>query len=114
MKPKSILIPFAAGLLLAATNTGWALGPFTHSVRGVVEAIDCPSQTITLKSKNGAKPLSFVWNDGTRFSHKGGCAKCSLDSGRDVRVSYRRELGKNVLREVSTKGTSAGCGAACK
>ena len=114
MKSKFILIPVAAGLLLAATGTGWALGPRTHSLRGVIEAISCPDQTITLKAKKGATPLTFVWNDGTRFSRKGGCARCSLDTGQDVSVSYRRELGQNLLREVSTKGASTGCGAACK
>jgi len=114
MKSRLTLIPVAAGVLLAATSIGWALPPLTHSFRGVVDAIDCPSQTITLKPKNGAAPLTFVWNNSTRFSRKGGCAKCSLDSGQDVRVSYRRELGQNVLREVSSKGGSAVCGVACK
>lgn len=114
MKSNSIAITVAAGVLFAATNTGWALPPRTHSLRGVVEAIDCSSQTITLKSKHGATPLTFVWNDSTHFTRKGGCAKCSLDSGQTVRVSYRRELGQNVLREVSTKDASAGCAAACK
>ena len=112
MKTRFILIAVAAALLLAATNTGWARPPRTHSLRGVVESIDCASQTIALK--DGTTPLTFVWNGSTRFSRKGGCAKCSLDSGQTVRVSYSRELGQNVLREVSTKSASAGCGAACK
>ena len=114
MKPNFILITVAAGLLLAATNSGWALPPLQHSVTGVVEAIDCASRTITLKPKDGAAPMTFVWNDSTRFTRKGGCAKCSLNSGQTIRVSYRREVGHNVLREVSTKGASAACGAACK
>lgn len=114
MKSNFILITVGVGLVFAATNTGWALPPRTHSLRGVIESIDCPSQTITLKSKDGATPLTFVWNDSTRFSRRGGCAKCSLDAGQSVRVSYSRELGQNVLREVSTKSASAGCGAACK
>ena len=114
MKSIFILIPVAAGILFAATNTGWARSPRTHSLRGVVDAIDCTSRTLTLKSKEGAAPLTFVWNDSTSFTSKGGCAKCGLDSGRAVRVSYRREVGQNVLREVSTKGASADCGTACK
>jgi len=114
MKPNFILITVAAGLLLAATNSGWALPPLQHSVTGVFEAIDCASRTITLKPKDGAAPMTFVWNDSTRFTRKGGCAKCSLNSGQTIRVSYRREVGHNVLREVSTKGASAACGAACK
>jgi len=114
MKPHFISITVAAGLLLAATSTGWALPPRQHSISGVVESIDCPSRTITLKSKDGAAPLTFVWNASTSFTRKGGCAKCSFDSGQTVRVSYRREIGQNVLREVSTKGASADCGVACK
>jgi hypothetical protein len=114
MKSNFILILVGAGLLLAATNTSWARPPRTHSLRGVVESIDCASQTIALTSKDGATPLTFVWNDSTRFSRKGGCAKCSLDAGQTVRVWYSRELGQNVLREVSTKSPSTGCGAACK
>lgn len=114
MKPNFILITVAAGLLLAATNSGWALPPLQHSVSGVIEAIDCASRTITLRSKAGAVPVTFVWNDSTRFTKKGGCAKCSFDSGQTVRVSYRREVGQNVLREVSPKRDFAGCAAACK
>lgn len=114
MRPNFTPIMVAAGLLLAATNRGWAMPPRQHSVSGVIETIDCTSRTIKLKSKEGAAPLTFVWNDRTRFSHKGGCAKCSLDSGRTVRVSYRREVGQNVLREVGTKGAATDCGTACK
>ena len=114
MKSRFILIPVAAGLLLATADRGWGRPPLTHSLSGVVQEIDCSSQTITLNSKHGTAPLTFVWNDSTRFSRKGGCAKCSLDSGQFVRVSYRREPGRNVLREVSTKRGTIGCGSVCK
>src|SRR2546425_7879018 len=88
MKTRFISIAVAAGVLLATTSTVWARPPRTHSLRGVVESIDCASQTIALKSKDGTTPLTFVWNDSTRFTRKGGCARCSLDSGQTVRVSY--------------------------
>jgi hypothetical protein len=114
MKPHFISITVAAGLLLAATSTGWALPPRQHSISGVVESIDCPSHTITLKSKDGSAPLTLVWNESTRFAHKGGCARGGLEHGATVRVSYRREVGQNVLHEMSAKGASAGCNAACK
>jgi len=113
MKPNLMPLSVAAGLLLAATNSSWALPPTTHSVNGVVEAVDCASRTITLKAKDRAAPRTFVWNESTRFTRKGGCAKCSLNSGLTIRVSYRREVGQNVLREVSTKGAFGGCGATC-
>lgn len=114
MKAHFLLITVAAGFLLAATPNLWALPPRQHSASGVVEAIDCASRTITLMSKDGAVPLRFVWNDSTRFSRTGGCIKCSLGSNQTVRVWYRREVGQNVLREVSTKDASTECGAVCK
>lgn len=114
MKAHVLLITVAASLLLAATPNVWALPPRQHSVSGVVEAIDCTSQTITLKPKDGGVPLTFVWNESTRFTKKGGCAKCGLDFGQTVKVWYRREVGKNVLREVNTKGATTECGAVCK
>ena len=114
MKPKFIPIAVAAGLLLTATPDIQALPPRQHSVSGVVAVTDCASRTITLRSKDGAAPLTFIWNAGTRFSRKGGCAKCGFDSGQRVRVSYRREVGQNVLREVNTKDASSACGVVCK
>ena len=114
MKPNFIRITVAAGLMLAATSNLWAMPPRTHSLRGVVKAIDCASRTITLKSKEGAAPLTYAWNDSTSFTRRGGCAKCSFNSGQTVRVSYCSEVGQRVLREVSTKGASADCGVVCK
>jgi len=45
---------------------------------------------------------------------KGDCAKWSFDSGPTVHVWYRREVGQNVLHEVSIKGTPAAFGVVCK
>ena len=108
MKPHFIPLTVAVALLFAATPDIQAMPPRQHSVNGVIETIDCASRTITLKSKDGAAPLIFVWNDSTRFSRKGGCAQCSFDSGQNVHGWYRREVGQNVLREMSTKGAVAG------
>jgi len=112
MKPN--FIPIAAGLLLAATNSGWALPPRQESASGQVAVIDRANRTLTLKSKDGGAPLTFVWNDSTRFSYKGGCAKCSFYSGQTVHVWYRRELGQDMLREMSAKGAACGCGVVCQ
>ena len=60
MKPTFIPITVAAGLLLAATNSGWTLPPRQHSVSGVVEAIDCVRRTIALKPKDGAARVTFA------------------------------------------------------
>jgi len=114
MNSNSIPLVVATGLLLAATNESWAMPPRQQSVSGVIEAIDCASHTITLKPKAVTAPLTFVWNDSTRFTRKGGCAKGSFYFGQTVRVTYRREVGQNVLREVSTKGASAGCSVTCR
>lgn len=114
MKAHVLLIMIAASSLLVTMPSAMAMPPRQHSVNGMVEGIDCTSQTITLKPKDGGEPLTFVWNESTRFTKKGGCAKCSLDSGQTVKVWYRREVGQNVLREVNTKGTTTECGAGCK
>jgi hypothetical protein len=106
MKPKTLTAFLFGATLFAATPNVMALPPRQHSVSGVVEAIDCASHTITLRVKEGAAPLSLVWNDGTRFTRKGGCAKSGFDNGQTVRVSYRREYGQNMLREVSAKAAS--------
>jgi hypothetical protein len=113
MKRQLISMAIAAGTVLAATSGVQAMPPRQHSVNGVIESIDCASRTITLKPKDGAAPLTFVWNDRTRFSRNGGCAKCSFDSGQTVHGWYRREVGQNVLREVSTKSATAAGGPAC-
>ena len=114
LKATTLTALLIGATLLATTPNATALPPRQHSVSGVVEAIDCTSQTITLKPKDGGVPLTFVWNESTRFTKKGGCAKCGLDFGQTVKVWYRREVGKNVLHEVSTKSTSTGCGTVCK
>jgi len=41
MQSRRISFTVAAVLLLAATNSGWALPPLQHAISGVVEAIDC-------------------------------------------------------------------------
>ena len=69
---------------------------------------------MTLTTKDGAAPLTLVWNDGTRLSRTGGCIKCRFGSNQTVRVWYRREVGQRVLREVNTKDASTECGAVCK
>ena len=114
MKPNVIPLTVAAGWLLAATSDLWALPPRQHSVHGVIATIECARRTLTLQAKDGAAPQTFLWNDSTRFSHHGGCARCGLNSGQTVRGWYRREVGQNVLREISTEDVGAGCDAVCK
>lgn len=109
MKTQLGLIALAAGALLAATPEASAFPPTAHLETGVVTAIDCVSRSIAIQPKPGASAKNFVWNDGTRFSHRGGCAQGGIEQGQTVRVYYRREYGQNVLREVSAKGASNEC-----
>ncbi len=102
---KTNLLPSAvvAGLLFITTVSGWALPPRQHSVNGVIESVDWTSRQISLKSADGNSALVLAWNDRTRFTKSAGCAQCSLAVGRVVSIYYRREVGQNVLREVSSK-----------
>lgn len=116
MKSRLRLLTVAVGLLFAATEHGWALPPLQHSVSGVIKSINYDARTITLATPKGDQPLTFVWKDYTRFS-QGWSRIClgALESGQSVRISYRREVGQLVPREVSlrtkaaTRCTSGGC-----
>ena len=99
--PPVLLLSFAAWLF-APAQSGWALPPRQHSAAGVVEVLNCASRTIALKNADSGKPLTFIWDDNTRFfkaDGQPGC--CCLDSGQRIRLWYRQEGGQNVLREVS-------------
>jgi Cu/Ag efflux protein CusF len=109
MKVRTYLAFAAISALSMNITTSWALPPRQHSIRGVIEKIDRANGTITLKSTSQGQPALFVWNDHTRFEKPACCAGCSLSEGQTVLVRYRREVGKNVLREVSVKGSSAIC-----
>ena len=102
------------GIMIAEPANLWAMAPRQHSVRGVVEAVDCTNRRLSLKSKEGTGSQTFVWTNTTRFLHPGGGASCGLHSGQTIHVLYRREVGQKVLREVRTNEVLAGCGPACK
>jgi hypothetical protein len=114
MKTQLALIAIVAGALLAATPKAGALPPTAHLETGVVTAIDCATHSISIQPKPGAEAKTFVWNDSTRFSHRGGCAQGGIEQGQSVRVYFRREYGQNVLREVSAKSAPAECHASRK
>ena len=109
MKPHFLAITVAAGWLLAATTNLRALPPRQCSISDVVEAINYDSHTIGLNPKEGAAPLTSVWNDGTYFPREGGCCKKRPDAGEVVGLSYRREPGQNVQRQVIVKDSGLGC-----
>jgi len=104
MKLSLIRNAVVAGLCLAFTSSSWALPPRQHSVSGVIAKLDWSRREITLKSAGDAPGMLLAWNDRTRFTKPAGCVQCSLAVGRQVGIYYRRELGQNMLREVSSKG----------
>ena len=96
------------GVALLASSTTWALPPRQHSVRGVIEHIDHKAHTLTLAPANGSKPLVFVWKDSTRFNQRWNrICHGALEPGPSVRVSYRREIGQLVPREVKLQSDPA-------
>ena len=110
------ILPVAA-LLFASANSGWALPPRQHAVRGVIESIDQSTHTLTVTSTQGGKPLVFAWKDSTRF-RQGWSRLCSgaLQKGAPVKIYYRREIGQLVPREVNLRGdsgTSCASGQCC-
>ena len=109
MKPSFSSFTVATGILLATTNAGWASSPRQHHFRSMVDVIECGSRSITLRSTDGNLPLTLVWNDSTWFPQKVGIAKRAPASGQTVHGWYRRELGRNVLRQLTVDGVSFGC-----
>lgn len=108
MKTTLSLILVGGALLLASATESRALPPRQHGVSGVITGIDYDAHTITLAPTKGDKPLVFVWKDYTRFS-RGWSRIClgALEPGQSVRVSYRREVGQLVPREVRLQSDAA-------
>jgi hypothetical protein len=108
MKAKIDLLLFGGALLLMSMNESMALPPRQHSVSGVIASIDYHAHTVTLTPEREGEPLVFVWKEHTRFS-QGWSRRClsALEPGQAVKVSYRRETGQLVPREVSLRKESA-------
>lgn len=109
MKIQLALTALVAGVLLAATPEAAALPPRQHSASGIVDSINCTNRTIILKSKDTAAPLILFWRESTSFKQTGGCARQGFVGGQAVRGRYRREAGRNVLREISTEADASDC-----
>ncbi len=88
------------GLTLAAFETQ-ARPPVQHPAQGVVQSIDPTNHTLVLTEPKAATSRTFIWKDSTRFRVGGQKASPdSLHAGQPIKVYYRRESGKLVLREV--------------
>lgn len=111
MKPRRLnlirsLVLF--GVLLAALKTQ-ARPPIQHAAQGVIQSVDLTNHTLALSEPKVATSRIFIWKDSTRFRLDG--QKASPDSfraGRTIKVYYRRESGKLVLREVRWSEASLG------
>ena len=104
MKTKVLTTLIALAAFLEAAPQGWALPPRQRSVSGVISSIDYQARTLTLAPSTQAKPVVLAWKDSTRFV-QGSSRICSgsLAAGQPVRVSYRREVGQLVPRQVSLR-----------
>ncbi len=113
--PLKIFLLGGALLFAAATETT-ALPPRQHAAFGSISAIDLKAHIITLAPSQGGKPLVLMWSETTRFS-QGWHRIClgALDPGQSVKVYYRREPGRLMLRATDLRGREpASChGGAC-
>lgn len=91
-------------ILLGVTLTAFetqARPPVQHPAQGVIQSIDLANHTLALTEPKAATSRSFIWKDSTRFRVSGQKASPdSLHAGQPIKVYYRRESGRLVLREV--------------
>ena len=73
-----------------------------QSDEGVLVAMDYGGRNLTLNSADCGQRVVFFWNDSTRFVRGGQKVLAeSFEPGMEVRMLYRLEAGRNLLREVS-------------
>jgi len=117
---KTIIDSFKRGFVLLllcalAPTAVWAFPPRQHSTTGIIKNIDFANRSVTLKEDKAWVARTFVWNDSTRFRMRGASLQAeALQAGDTVRLSYRREVGRMVLREVSLKRVAERCCGACQ
>ena len=117
---KAIIDSFKRGFVLLllcalAPTAVWAFPPRQHSTTGIIKNIDFENRTVRLKEDKASVARAFVWNDGTQFRMRGAKLQAEpLQPGDTVRLSYRREVGRMVLREVSLKRVAERCCGACQ
>jgi len=88
------------GMILVAFEAS-ARPPVQHAAQGVVQSINLTSRTVVLAEPKATNNRIFIWKDSTRFRVGGQKASPdSLHAGQPVKVYYRRESGRLVLREV--------------
>jgi hypothetical protein len=114
MKPRHAQKWFGALLLvgvLTASFESHALPPRQHAARGVIESIDHAKRIVVLIQPKTEQNRVFVWNETTRFRR--GWHKASPDMlrpGDEVKLWYRREVGRFVVREVGLSNIAPSSG----
>ena len=102
--PKTILVLgclLALSLWLGGADTPEPkLGP--QSDEGVILLMDYGGRNLTIHSAECGQRVLFFWNPDTRFIRGGQRVLAeSFEAGMEVRVFYRLEAGRNLLREVT-------------
>jgi hypothetical protein len=78
-----------------------ALPPRTHSIRGEVVAIDPDKESFVLRDTRTRAETTIRWKTHSRFvTSDGRAGPCCLGTGVVAKVSFRREVGEKVAREV--------------
>jgi hypothetical protein len=100
MKTLSKTFGLIAAVSLLAGDVS-ALPPRTHSIRGEVIALNADKQSFVLRDERSREETTIRWKVHSRFMTSDGRAgSCCLNTGVVAKVSFRRELGEKVAREV--------------
>ena len=103
--------------LLALPANAWALPPRQHHLHGMVQSVDVPARTFTVRKSAQAQPLLIRWDERTKFLAGKEPAKAEdLHPGQPVCLRYRALPGRleaarvMVRRENTdrTKGSAKG------
>ena len=78
-----------------------ALPPRTHSLRGEVVAVSSEKESFVLRDERTREETIIRWKTHSRFiTSDGRAGPCCLSTGVVAKVSFRREVGEKVAREV--------------
>lgn len=86
---------------LALMGDASAAPPRTHSLRGEVVALNTEKESFVLRDERTREETTIRWKTYSRFiTSDGRTGPCCLSTGTVAKVSFRREVGEKVAREV--------------
>jgi hypothetical protein len=101
MNVRRHLFAVALVILVAFANIASALPPRTHSIRGEIIAIDPANESFVVRDARSREETTIRWKAHSRFiTSDGRAGPCCLGTGVVAKVSFRREVGEKVAREV--------------